>query len=175
MDLGAACVDAAICRWGYMLMEDASAAFRETARVLRHGGRLAFSVWGSPDRNPWTTIDADICARLGYIPPAPPTAPGGIFSLADPARLRALVAASGLEVRRLEPLPMLWPYAGGDDYVAVEIGEIGRRAEYFHGLPRAERTRALSLVGELLEPYRTGAGYLVPGETVNILAVKAAA
>lgn len=172
MDIASASADAVICRWGYMLMEDPSAAFRQTARVLRPGGRLALSVWGDPARNPWTTIDADVCASAGYVVPAPPTAPGGIFSLADPARLRALVQAHGLEVRRLEPLAVIWPYASEDDYVAIEIGEIGPRAEYFRGLPPAEHRRAVTLVGKLLEPYRSDTGYLVPGETLNVFAVK---
>src|SRR4026209_2479625 len=56
LDLPSASVDVVICRWGYMLMEDAAGAIRESARVLRPGGRLAFSVWGDSARNPWTTI-----------------------------------------------------------------------------------------------------------------------
>src|SRR3954454_13462005 len=39
-DLDAASFDAALCRWGYMLMADPGAALRETRRVLRPGGRL---------------------------------------------------------------------------------------------------------------------------------------
>jgi SAM-dependent methyltransferase len=42
-------VDGVVCRWGYMLMPDPVAAFAETRRVLRSGGRLAFSVWRGPD------------------------------------------------------------------------------------------------------------------------------
>jgi len=81
-------------------MDDPASAFRETARVLRPRGRLAFSVWGGPARNPWTTIDAEVCARLGYAPPAAPTDPGEMFSLADPARLREIVEESGRPTKR---------------------------------------------------------------------------
>jgi ubiquinone/menaquinone biosynthesis C-methylase UbiE len=45
-------VDGVLCRFGYMLMHDAEAALAETRRVLRPGGRVAFSVWASPERNP---------------------------------------------------------------------------------------------------------------------------
>ena len=44
------------CRWGYMLMADPGAALEETRRVLRDGGRLAFAVWQTPDRNPWAAV-----------------------------------------------------------------------------------------------------------------------
>jgi ubiquinone/menaquinone biosynthesis C-methylase UbiE len=43
MDLGTDSVDGVLCRWGYMLMIDPATAFAETRRVLRPGGRLAFS------------------------------------------------------------------------------------------------------------------------------------
>ncbi len=44
MDLGDDSVDGVLCRWGYMLMSDPAAAFAETRRVLRDGGRLCFEL-----------------------------------------------------------------------------------------------------------------------------------
>jgi ubiquinone/menaquinone biosynthesis C-methylase UbiE len=52
MDLETNSVDGVLCRWAYMLMIDPAAAFAETRRVLRPGGRLAFSVWAARERNP---------------------------------------------------------------------------------------------------------------------------
>ena len=56
MDLDDDSVDGVVCRWGYMLMADPAAALKETRRVLRGGGPLAFAVWRTPDRNPWAAV-----------------------------------------------------------------------------------------------------------------------
>ena len=173
LDIASASVDVVICRWGYMLMDDPASAFRETGRVLRTGGRLAFSVWGSRARNRWTTIDAEVCGHLGYGPPSELTGPGGMFSLADPRRLRRMVHEGGLVVRRIESVPISWSYASVEDYIAIEIDRPGTRGDFFRGLPHQEQERATRLAAELLESFRVDSGYLVPGETLNVLAVVA--
>jgi ubiquinone/menaquinone biosynthesis C-methylase UbiE len=53
MDLEDDSVDRVISRWGYMLMADPAAALKETNRVLKPDGRLAFAVWATPDKNLW--------------------------------------------------------------------------------------------------------------------------
>src|SRR5918912_1414818 len=65
MDLKTESVDGVLSRWGYMLMIDPAAAFAETRRVLRPGGRLAFSVFGAPERNPWASLPGRLLVGQG--------------------------------------------------------------------------------------------------------------
>ena len=41
---------------------------------------------------------------------------------------------------------------------------------YIRGLPAVKQAQAPTLAAEFLEPFRTDAGHLVPGETLNVLA-----
>src|SRR5918992_6319221 len=74
MDLETDSMDGVLCRWGYMLMIDPAAAFAETRRVLRSGGRLAFSVWANRERNPALSLVGRVLESRGHIPPPEPGA-----------------------------------------------------------------------------------------------------
>jgi ubiquinone/menaquinone biosynthesis C-methylase UbiE len=87
MDLETDGVDGVLCRWAYMLMIDSATAFAETRRVLKPGGRLSFSVWAAPERNPGLSLASRVLVELGHIPPPDPDAPGA-FVMADPGRIR---------------------------------------------------------------------------------------
>lgn len=95
LKLGNGEFDAVLCRFGYMLMPDPQQALRESARVLRPGGRLVLAVWGTAADNPWLTIILDaVRSHLGA-PEPEPGAPGP-FSLGDPSHLQDLLDRAGL-------------------------------------------------------------------------------
>ncbi|HEY2259652.1 MAG TPA: methyltransferase domain-containing protein [Solirubrobacteraceae bacterium] len=94
IDLETASVDAALCRWGIMLIVDPEAAAREVRRVLRPGGRAAFAVWDVPDRNPWATIPSRALIELGHAEPPDPEAPG-MFALAPAEKIQELLQGAG--------------------------------------------------------------------------------
>jgi ubiquinone/menaquinone biosynthesis C-methylase UbiE len=60
LDVPDASVDGVLCRWGYMLMADPEAAFRETRRVLRDGGRLSCAVFAEAEKNPWVGLPSRV-------------------------------------------------------------------------------------------------------------------
>ena len=94
IDLPLASVDAVVCRWGYMLLADPSAALADTRRVLRPGGRLAMAVWDSLHGNPWAMLPALELMERGVTEPPTPGTPGP-FALGEAQRVRELLAQAG--------------------------------------------------------------------------------
>ena len=115
MDLERDSVDGVLCRWGYMLMIDPPAAFTETRRVLRPGGRLAFSVWAARERNPALSLAGKVLVELGHLPPPDPEALGA-FVMADPGRVRELVVGAGFVEPEIEEVSFRLPFADQDAY-----------------------------------------------------------
>src|ERR1700730_9030267 len=72
--------DAVLCRWGLMFMPDLDRALSGFHERLVSGGRIAVSVWSTPDKVPMISIGADIVRKLANLPPP---APGAL----DPLRL----------------------------------------------------------------------------------------
>jgi ubiquinone/menaquinone biosynthesis C-methylase UbiE len=83
LELDDGSVDGVICRFGYMLMAEPSRALHESRRVLRDDGRLVFSVFGEPERNPWMTLAQEVMVERGHFPPPDPDEPG-LLSLGSP-------------------------------------------------------------------------------------------
>lgn len=168
LDLPEASIDAVICRWGYMLMPDPATALRETRRVLRPNGRLAFSVWGSPDQNPWAAIIARVLVNAGYMDPPSADRPG-IFALAEPARLEMTVVEAGFELPAIAEVPMRWPFHSFEDYWAFTLEKAGALAMVIERLSPAERDSVRASVRRALGHEAKGS-FELDGLCLNVLA-----
>jgi ubiquinone/menaquinone biosynthesis C-methylase UbiE len=169
MDLGDDSVDGVVCRWAYMLMAEPAAALRETRRVLRSGGPLAFAVWATAERNPWQAVPGMTLVQLGHMPPPEPGAPG-IFALGEPGRVRELVTGAGFHEPELEEIAFEFRYADFDDLWAalVRMSPFGRKADE---LSDDEREAARTAVMQSMAPYRDdGGSYSAPAATWGVLA-----
>ena len=147
MDLEDDSFDGVLCRFGYMLMADPQAAMRETRRVLRDGRRVAFAVWGQPDKNLWAAIPGMTLAGLGHMPPPEPGAPG-IFALGDPDRIRELVTGAGFGEPRIEQVPVEWGYNDVDEHWARTLKLAAPIADAVERLDPDERERVRATVAE---------------------------
>jgi ubiquinone/menaquinone biosynthesis C-methylase UbiE len=169
MDIDDGSVDGVLCRWGYMLMADPAAALGETRRVLADGGRLAFSVWGDPQQNPWASIPARALLEHTGAEPPDPLAPG-IFAMASEERTRELLSAAGLEPERVENVGMEWRFDSFDDYWHYVTDLAGAVAMVVRALPEADQRAVRDQVERRVEPDADGDGYRLPGMCLNVLA-----
>jgi ubiquinone/menaquinone biosynthesis C-methylase UbiE len=169
MDLPDDSVDGVVCRWGYMLMADPAAALRETKRVLRPGGRVAFSVWADPAANPWASVPAGALLEHTGATPPDPHAPG-IFAMASEVRTRELLAEAGLEPKRMEHVEMEWAFESADQEWHYVMDLAGAIAMVMHSLPESEQEEIRRVTEERLEPVARKPGYGLPGLCLNVLA-----
>ena len=132
--------DVAISRTGTMFFGDPAAAFANIGRALRPGGRLVMLTWQGPGPNEWIRELSRALAAGRDLPAPPPGAPGP-FALADPGRVRALLAAAGFSGITLDPLhePM-WFGSDPDDAHRFVLGLLGWMLD---GLDQTGRKRAL--------------------------------
>ena len=109
LDVEAGSFDAVTCRWGIMFMPAWAA--------LRPGGRIAVSVWGPPERNPFFLVPAGVLRKYLESPPPDPTLPGGVFSFADASKLESALAEAGFSETRVESLELtMAEFDSGDEY-----------------------------------------------------------
>jgi SAM-dependent methyltransferase len=171
MDLETGSVDGVLCRWGYMLMIDPAKACAETRRVLRSGGRLAFSVWAARERNPAIFLAGRVLVELGHYPPPDPEEPGA-FVMADPERIRMLVLGAGFAEPEIEEVPFRWRFANQAAYWRFLAEAAGSFSPVVRALsPEAQET-VWERVHEAARPYYSGEGYDFPAVCLNAVAYR---
>jgi SAM-dependent methyltransferase len=168
MDLDDDSVDAVVSRWSYMLMADPAAALRETRRVLRDGGTLAFAVWQAPDRNLWAAIPGMTLVQRGHMPPPEPGAPG-IFAMGEESRVRELVTGAGFADPRVEELSFEWRYAPEDLWDTL-TRIAGPLAKVIKSLPEDEQRETRAAVEAGMAQFRDGDNLVVPAACWGVVA-----
>jgi ubiquinone/menaquinone biosynthesis C-methylase UbiE len=162
-------VDGVLCRWSYMLFGDPLQALRETARVLRRGGTLAFSTWGQSARNPWMTLSAGIMIERGLMPPFSSSGPG-MFALPDAETIASLLADAGVGEVEIEKMEISWHLEDANELwtfaselqgpVALSIGQLGE----------PERQDVRAAITERAAAFADDSRYELPGLSINVAA-----
>ena len=162
MDLEDDCVDGATCRWGYMLMADPGAALKETRRVVRDGGPLAFAVWTSPDRNPWVAFPGMTLVQRASCRRPDPDAPG-MFALGDQAASASSSRRAGFGDPEVEEIRFEFRYPDEDYFWETLVRLAGGVSTAIAELDDDEREAARVAVVDAMADFRQDDGsYAVP-------------
>ena len=154
--------DVLLCREGLMFAADPERAGRELHRIARPGARVALSVWGPRERNPWLGIVFDaMSAQLGE--PVPPPGVPGPFSLADAGRLASLLGAAGFEDVAVEEQPVPLRAASFDEWWSRTSTIAGPLAKRLAAMPAAATAALEARLREAVAPYASADGVELPG------------
>ncbi len=150
--------DAVGCNMGLFHMADPARTMTEAARVLRRGGRFAFSQWTAPDDSPlYARLFAALKdeADMTLADPAPDA-----YALSSEAGARALLADAGfaeLKVRRLDTTLI----AIGNDFFDFFMRFGVRVPLIVTAQPQQAQARLRARINADMEPFRTPTGFEV--------------
>jgi SAM-dependent methyltransferase len=162
IDLPDSSVDGVVSRFGYMLVPDPARALRETRRVLRNDGPLAFATWAPANRNPWATAYGPVLIERGLQEPPKPGEPGQ-FALATEEEIEPLVRAAGFDEVAVAEVPVEYRFADWPEYVRVLTSLAAALRALLGTLDEATRADVDAGARARIEAFRTGDGYALPG------------
>lgn len=169
MDLDDDSADGVLCRFGFMLMADPAAALSETRRVLRDGGRVALSVWGPPEANPWAAVGGLTLVAEGHMPAPQPQDPG-IFAMSSEERIRELLGGAGFRDVEIGSIPVEFRFDDFGTYWQFLHELAGVIALVLEQLSDADRAQVRDAMERNAEPFRADGGYVMPGVALNAVA-----
>jgi ubiquinone/menaquinone biosynthesis C-methylase UbiE len=106
--------DAVTCAFGMLHFPRPGKAVAQSYRVLRPGGRFAFTVWCGPEKAKVIALISEAVQRFAGASVALPAGPG-TFALSDPWILAALMEAAKFTDVQIDELPCFFAPASPSD------------------------------------------------------------
>jgi SAM-dependent methyltransferase len=159
-----ASVDGVLSRFGYILKGDPPPALAEIRRVLRPGGRLAFSVWAARERNAWMTVPAEALVARGHLA-SQTDAEARLSARRNPESIAAAVTAAGFGESEIEEMPITYRFKDADELWFFVSELRGPVALALADLPEAERAE---IRAEIESRASLGDGYELGGVSLNV-------
>ncbi len=153
--------DAAVCRYGLMLMPDPVAAAARVRRELVPGGTFHVAVWTGSQENPLLSLPAKILADAAGERPDPSAK--GPMTLGAPGALGAVLAAAGFESIEVARVEQAWE-APDVETLLERIFDVSGTAHRLLSELGDRAGPARDRVRESLAPWRREGGRMVvPG------------
>jgi SAM-dependent methyltransferase len=167
LDLPPDSFDAAISRFGVMLIPSHQEALSAIHRALEPGGKLAAMVWSTAERNPFLALPLGILQARGLLPPEPGKPAAGPFALGTPDALATEFRQAGFRDVAIEPVAIRWRFpsvAATLDYYRLNVATL--RRETADRLASAAGAQVFAEIEQALDRFRGPNGLEVPGEAL---------
>jgi SAM-dependent methyltransferase len=163
IDAPDASVDAVVFRMGLMFVTEPERALAECRRVLTPTGRLALAVWAGPQENLWLASVGMSVMMHGHWHGGPPTSPGGVFSMSDPAVLERLVRNAGFADVVVQEVPTPATFNSPEEHFEVVSGLAGPLSAALEAADDDSLAAIRATTAQAVDRFRNADGLVVPG------------
>jgi ubiquinone/menaquinone biosynthesis C-methylase UbiE len=165
--------DAVVSAFGMPHFPDPEAVVREAYRVLKPGGRFAFTVWDVPDKVVGFGAIYDAIRAHGTLDVGLPVGPN-FFLFSDPAQSQRVLQAAGFSSPSIISVPQVWSVAAPEEVFDATLQGSVRAAATLRGQSPAAREAIKAAVSQVIRGFRRGDQYEVPMPAVLAAAIKPA-
>jgi SAM-dependent methyltransferase len=153
--------DAVAINFGVLHLARPDTALSEARRVLKPGGRVAFTVWATPETSVGFGIVLKAIETHGRLdvplPPGPP-----FFRFGDPAESTTSMTAVGLINPQVERVPLTWRMKSGEALFDAFLHGAVRTAALLRGQTPEALEKIRQAIIDAAESYRQGDSIALP-------------
>ncbi len=163
--------DAVVNGFGMCHLPNPDVALREAFRVLKRGGRVAFTVWDSPERAvAFGAVYAAVRAH-GSMDVGLPAGPN-FFLFSDPKQSSEALLRAGFASPRSHQVPQVWRVSDPDRIFEVITEGSVRAAAMIRAQSASARAAIRAAMRDTFTKYKRGDGFEVPAPAVLATAIK---
>lgn len=153
--------DAVAINFGVLHLERPDTALAEAHRVLRSGGRCAFTVWASPNTSIGFAIVLNAIETYGRMDVPLPAGPP-FFRFSDAAEASRSMTAVGFADPTVETVPLVWRLTSGEALFEAFLQGAVRTAALLRGQTTDAMGKIRGAIVEGAERYRHGTALELP-------------
>jgi ubiquinone/menaquinone biosynthesis C-methylase UbiE len=171
LPFGAGTFDAVVNAFGICHLPNPDLSLREALRVLKRGGRVAFSVWDVPERTiGFGAVYAAIRAH-GSMDVGLPAGPN-FFLFSDPEQSIKALRSAGFDSPTVRQTPQVWRIADSDKLFNMVAASTVRAAATLRAQNSSAREAIRMALRETVSRYKHGDHFEIPMPAVIATAVK---